>query len=208
MSTLTITTDTTLTEDYFNTTIIIAADGVTLDGNGHLIVGPSLDVDYVWDPNTEPNTDPYWMEKLDPTTGILLEGRTDVTVKNCRVTGFQYGFFLNGSDGNVIQGNAANDVGTGIWLLWSDGNTVEGNTAIDNEVFGFYILESSWNTFEANTANKNDHFGFWLIETSNVTFRDNMANGNYYGIEFDDSFGNIIQGNTANDNAYGFVLTR
>ncbi|UCH37531.1 MAG: hypothetical protein JSV76_07645, partial [Candidatus Bathyarchaeota archaeon] len=50
IATLTITTNTTLIKDYFNTTIIIGADDITLDGNGHWIIGPSPD--YIYDPET------------------------------------------------------------------------------------------------------------------------------------------------------------
>src|SRR3990170_3184815 len=41
MKPLIITTDTTLTEDYFGN-IVIGADNVTLDGDGHMIIGPGL----------------------------------------------------------------------------------------------------------------------------------------------------------------------
>ena len=228
IETLIITTDTTLTEDYFNTTIVIGADGVTLDGDGHTIVGPGLDVDFIGDPNMDTNKDPYWMEELNMPAGILLEGRTGVTVKNCRVTDFVYGFFLNGSSGNTLQGNTANNNRLGFMLDWSDGNILRGNTANNNELgfwlmrsdlnslaantannngIGFELIETYGNSFEANTANDNAHFGFWMMDTSNATLRDNTANGNNRGFEFSESFGNTLQGNTANNNINGFGLS-
>ncbi len=78
--TLTITADTTLTEDQ-NGNIIIAANDVTLDCNGHIVNGTGVG------------------------NGILLERRTNVTVKNCFVTNFERGFFLNNSVGNTFVKN-------------------------------------------------------------------------------------------------------
>jgi len=158
IETLIITTDTTLTEDYFNTTIVIGADGVTLDGDGHTIVGPGLDVDFIGDPNMDTNKDPYWMEELNVPAGILLEGRTGVTVKNCRVTDFVYGFFLNGSSGNTLQGNTANNNRLGFMLDWSDGNILRGNTANNNTHAGFHVtFSSSNNTLTGNIASNNEY---------------------------------------------------
>jgi parallel beta-helix repeat protein len=91
-----------------------------MDGNGHRIIGPSPDI-FICDPNTG---DVSW------TIGILLEGITGVTIKNCRVTGFGYGFFLNDSNRNTLQGNIAND----------------------NAFIGFVLSYSSDNTFRDNTA--------------------------------------------------------
>ena len=75
--TLTITTDTTLTEDHFGN-IVIAADGVTLDCAGFNVVGTGTG------------------------TGISVSGRTGVTVKNGNVRGFTtFGFavYNNGAGG-------------------------------------------------------------------------------------------------------------
>jgi parallel beta-helix repeat protein len=229
IETLIITTDTTLTEDYFNATIVIAADNVTLDGDGHMIIGPGR-CSRIWDPNMPSNEEELW------TTGILLEGGTGVTVKNCRVTGFGYGFLLNGSDGNTLQGNTANNNTNGFRLYESDGNSFKANTANNSRIgfslwasngnsfeantangntFGFSLWESSRNSFEANTANDNVDWGFFMWSMSDNTFRNNTANDNGgdnddYGHGFDlreSSFGNILQGNTANNNnGNGFAL--
>ena len=73
--TLTITSNTNLNEDHQGN-IVIAADGVTLDCQGHEVTGTGSG------------------------TGVLLNGRTGVTVKNCHVSGFLDGFGLfNASSG-------------------------------------------------------------------------------------------------------------
>ena len=192
IETLTITTDTTLTEDHFGN-IVIDADNVTLDGNGYMIIGPGSDT-WICDPNTG---------HFSLSTGILLEGRTGVTVKNCHVIGFQDGFFLYDSDGNTLKGNTAKDNafigfilssssnntllnntanhngdpdGTGFALEMSFGNTLTGNTAKDN-FQGFTLEETSGNIFEANTAKDNSHSGFTVGFSSNNTFfHNNLIN--------------------------------
>jgi len=190
IETLTITTDTTLTEDHFGE-IVIDADGVTLDGDGHMVIGPGPDI-FIWDPN---------MEDLSWPIGILIEGRTGVTVKNCHVTGFGDGFFLNDSDGNTLKANTANDNafigfilssssnnillnntangngdGAGFALERSFGNTLKGNTAKDNDQ-GFTLEESSGNIFEANMAKDNTRSGFTVGFSSNNTFfHNNLIN--------------------------------
>ena len=186
IETLTITTDTTLTENYFGQ-IIIGADGVTLDGNGHMIIGPSPGI-YICDPDI----------KWGVTIGILLEGRTGVTVKNCCVTGFGIGVYLSDSDENTLQGNTANDnawtgfvlssssnntllnntannsiEGTGFAVEISFGNTLKGNTANDNWR-GFSLEECDGNIFEGNTAKDNTESGFMVWGSSNIFFHNNL----------------------------------
>jgi parallel beta-helix repeat protein len=221
---LTITTDTTLTEDYFNTTIVIGADDITLDGNGHWIIGPGR-CSRIGDSNADPEMAPEM--EYNSTFGILLEGRTGVTIKNCCVTGFGNGLYLNGSNRNILQENTAYNNTDGFSLWESDGNTLTANTA-NNSVVGFSLWESDGNTLTANTAHdttfgfdltmsignileantaNNNKWGFTMFESSDTTFRDNAANSNDEGFAFQYSNENTLQGNTANNNNWhGFRL--
>jgi len=201
IETLTITTDTILTEDYFNTTIVIGADDITLDGNDHWIIGPSPD--YIYYPDTEdvmPNV----------TIGILLKGRTGVTIKNCRVTSFTFGFHLDSSNGNTLQENTATNNGDGFILWESDGNSLQGNTANDNVFGGFYLGSSSDNILRDNTANgsgDDPQSGFGLGRSFRNTFQGNTANDNLNGFGLEESDGNIFRGNTVNNNTLsGFMV--
>ncbi|MHA2428064.1 MAG: right-handed parallel beta-helix repeat-containing protein [Candidatus Hermodarchaeia archaeon] len=199
VTTLTITTDTILTEDYFNTTIVIGADDITLDGNGHWIIGPSPD--YIYDPDT-------W--DVNVTNGILLKGRTGVTIKNCRVTGFTFGFHLDSSNGNTLQENTATNNGDGFVLWESDGNSLQGNTANDYVFSGFALSSSSDNILRDNTANGSGDdlsAGFGLGRAFRNTFQRNTANDNEDGFTLEESDGNIFQGNTVNNNTRsGFMV--
>jgi len=83
-----ITMTTTLTADC-NGTIIIIADNITLDCAGFDVIGPGSG------------------------TGILLNLRTGVTVKNCNVESFVFGIALSNSDGNTLTDNTANSNNAG-----------------------------------------------------------------------------------------------
>ena len=210
--TLTITTNTTLSAD-FTGGIGIAADGITLDCAGHTVMGPGVAL--IFHPDGEPFV----------TTGILLEGRTNVTVKNCHVTGFGDGFWLDGSDGNTLQGNTADgnlfggfglsasndniltdntandiaeddDPGTGFYLGRSFGNTLQNNTANGNRV-GFSLEESSLNSLEANTANNNTRVGFQVGFSHENTLKGNAGcdNGDFDAIQDHTSTGNVWREN-------------
>src|SRR6202521_291340 len=74
--TLAVTTTTTLTADQQGS-ISIAADAVTLDCAGHRVAGPGF-------------------------AGIYISGQTGVTVKNCHVSGFQFGLFLDSASLNTL----------------------------------------------------------------------------------------------------------
>jgi len=114
-STLLVSSDTTLRIDHQGS-VEVEADDVTLDCAGHTISGPGTRAE-----------DEYGF------IGILLDGRTGVTVKNCRVSGFDYGILLTarlglGSDGNRLIDNAASEnFVDGIRVTESERNVLTGN---------------------------------------------------------------------------------
>jgi parallel beta-helix repeat protein len=183
--TLTVSTDTVLAENH-NGDVIIVADGVTLDCSGHRISGGGLNM------------------------GILLDGRTRVTVKNCHVSGFVHGIFLFQASNNVFTGNTANYNHFGFALAFSGANQFMGNIANHNTFAGFAPGASSGNAFTRNTANDNGRNLFEIhAGSANNTLTDNTANGNgVFGIALNSSSHNRIQSNVANRNASsGFSLT-
>ncbi|MDQ3256578.1 MAG: right-handed parallel beta-helix repeat-containing protein [Acidobacteriota bacterium] len=207
--TLTITTNTTLTEDHIGGTIIIAADNVTLNCAGHFVLGPP-----------ERNVD-----------GIRLDGRTGVTVENCRVAFFQRGISLTASHRNVFRRNqiynntAPHGVletggGEGFDLNGSSGNTFINNSVTNNRD-GFDLIDSDGNVFTRNEVTHNARNGFELDRSDNNVFVRNTANDNGLpidepnptppppfiatprgrnGFSLDFSGGNTFIGNTANRN--------
>lgn len=130
-----ITQDTTLTQDLGpcpGNGLIITADNVTLDLNGHTITGPHGSA---------------VQEQPGEAVGINLRQVSGVTVSNGEVHNFDAGVAMGGSSGNTVQGmnvhhninhsalgGAINDCnfGDGIALVNSSGNRIVGNRIADN----------------------------------------------------------------------------
>lgn len=129
----TITTDTKLTHDIGpcpGDGLLVTADGITLDLNGHTVSGANGDGDNV---------------------GIRLVMASGVTVRNGTVTGFDAGVELHQSHGNTIRqlvvrdnindfGSPPCDLGDGIVVGGSHGNVVEHNQVIHNGPYGGITL--------------------------------------------------------------------
>jgi parallel beta-helix repeat protein len=84
-----------------NDSIVVERDNIVVDGAGYTLQG----------------TGNY--------TGISLFERSNVTIKNAKITSFRHGIMLNMSSSNTIYGNtvAANNW-HGIWIHESSNNTV------------------------------------------------------------------------------------
>jgi len=167
--------------------LIIGADSITLDGNGHLIDGDGV------------GGSEY---------GIYLDNKEGVTIKNCNVQQFFYaGIYLcNGSNNNILIDNSANNEnGRGFFLFNnSNHNVLTNNTANNNRVHGIELEHSSNNVLTGNTANENNQFGIELYDSSNQNVLiDNIVKNNLWcGIWLASSFYNVLTDNTANNNHY------
>ena len=209
--TKTITTDTTLTEDH-DGNIVIDADNVTLDCDGHKVTGVGTGI------------------------GVLLvPGSQFVTVKNCHVSNFARGIFVDSiccwpkvALYNTFEKNTVEDNWQlGVGLSNSSFSTVVGNTAINN-FCGIQLFRSSQNTVTKNTAtggrygiclgNSRENMlteneavsarGFNLNSSSDNTLMGNTASGSNWGFLLEgSSSGNELKGNVAEDNIFdGFSL--
>ena len=209
MGQLIITTDTTLTENHFGN-LIIGADNITLDCAGFSVDGTGLGI----------------------SNGIALSGRQGVTVKNCQVTGFIHGFFLNDfcfantftmntATGNTLTGffvfqssrnhftmnTATGNDQDGFFLFFTDDNILTMNTAPDNDRIGFFVGNASGNILMDNTANGNDSHGFFLSAATGNTLTRNTATGNVIeGFFLVSSDGNTLRLNKATDNGEGIRI--
>jgi parallel beta-helix repeat protein len=90
--------------------ITIAANNIALDCNGFGIGGPA--------------------GAATQAVGVLALQRTNVTVRNCSISGFRYGVRLEGS-GHVVEDNRLdNNTSVGI-RVFGDGSIVRGNRVSD-----------------------------------------------------------------------------
>jgi len=137
--------------------------------------------------------------------GLLMDGKSGNTIKNCVVTGFLYGIRLCNSSNNTLINNTAdsNDHG-GIRLIDSSNNTLAENT-LSNNFAGISFSISPHNTLIGNNASNNDGWGIFLSGYNNTVI-NNTANSNHDGIYLS-SYNNTLTNNTANSNdEYGIYI--
>ena len=187
---LTITRDTTLTEDHYGN-VWFAADSVTLDCAGHSVFGPG--------------TAGPW-----PGVGIAAVTRTDVTIRNCHVQGFGHGISLStvrvfSLIGNTSSGNSS----IGIALYEVTNGALSRNVAAQNGWWGISGQNITDVQFSGNRASGNGYDGFRVFTpwpqvhyTAGLRFTSNTSTGN--GLDgFNLSAladGNTLTANVARDN--------
>jgi len=123
----TITENTVLDNDLSGCTnngIVIGADNITLDLNGHTVAGTAASGDQ---------------------GGVVLVGRTGVAVRNGTVRNFDVGVVIEGGSANTVEGvNAVDNIsfsgttnrgGDGIAILSSKNNRIAHNNTVNNGPF-------------------------------------------------------------------------
>jgi len=109
-------------------------------------------------------------------TGILIQGRSNVTIKNITVRAFSLGINLSDSLNNVIQANNVRDCEIGIGLFsFSSGNNVSGNNITAIKGYGIHIVSSSNNVLTRNNVRDNDG-GIRLLQCTNLAYHNNFIN--------------------------------
>lgn len=185
--------------------IIVGADGVTLDLNGHYVSGVGV--------------------PGDGTVGVLVEGRKGVTVTNGTVRDFDAGVAIEGGANHTIDAiTARNNVG-GALSPYGDGIAINNatNTLVVNSVaqrngpfsgIGLFGTSSN-NTIQGNTVVDNDlssmDDGIRLEPgTSHNTVVGNVVRRN--GLDgiavFARSTHNYVAGNVVEDNGFHMALHR
>ena len=177
---ITIMTTTTLKTD-FTGQIVIGADGIDVNCDGHTISGVST------------------ASTASPNSGILLNGRSGVTIENCHVANFYIGFQLVSSNGTTLTADSATGNGFGFLLSSSNNNLLSGDTATGNKLDGFLLQSSGNNNLLGDTANGNSGSGFRLVSSSNNNLQKNTASNNsVYGFALTSSSNNnSVIGNSA-----------
>ncbi|MEM4347591.1 MAG: NosD domain-containing protein [Candidatus Altiarchaeota archaeon] len=156
------------------------------DCQGHKIDGDDLEIDY----------------------GIYLSAKDNNTIKNCVITDFYHGIFLNFSSNITLSNiNTSSHTQYGVFLLHSIGNLLANLTANSNSQNGVYMRSSSQNTLVDLTANSNSQNGVYLYNSVNNTLFTITANSNSQnGIYLYNSSHNQLSNSTVSLNSYGLYL--
>lgn len=136
--------------------IVIMADNVTLDCNGSTFIGDGTGV------------------------GILVQNKKSVTIRNCKVRGFDVGLYVVGGknfvfEKNDFSGNYVDDnydiehlkpiPHGGMVLNGIQSSRVQGNTSNGN-IIGIQVLNSSKIRVQQNTTSRNRGWGIYLFGTT------------------------------------------
>lgn len=144
-----ITADTVLDSD-ISEGLVIESDGVTIDCDGHTIRG------------------------IGEGVGILLLGRSGVTVTNCRLVNFDAGIHMVGGSDNSLLDCSVSGASVGILLSETSGNTVVGADLNANGTGLAIMGGASANTITDSTASGSGSDGFAAFDAGpdNVLLRN------------------------------------
>jgi parallel beta-helix repeat protein len=164
-----ITKDTTLPPNgVYRQAVIIAGSNLTFDCSGSTFIGEGIGV------------------------GILVQNRSSVTIRNCKVRGFDVGTYVLGGknfvferndfSGNYVSDNSAiEDLKPiphgGMILNGVQNSRLQGNTSNGN-VAGIQILNSSKMRVLQNTTSRNRGWGIYLFGTTSSSIYTNTVEYN------------------------------
>ena len=129
----------------------ITANGITLDGAGHSVIGDDGTGDY----------------------GIYASGRNGLVIKNINISRFEIGVYLVSSSNNSLLVNVTvNSNSHGITLSAGLNHSIVNSTTNSNTNYGIYLLLSSNNTYIIDS-----YFENYSFETpgSLVNFKNSTA---------------------------------
>jgi len=159
-----LTSDITTTENCF----IITADGITLDGNGHKIIGDASGI----------------LGDLLGDYGVYIISSTGVTVQNMDISYFIYGIQIESSNENTVKNSYIHQINKyGVEL---DGSGGSSNNLVYNNYFyqsqnGVHSLpsDSNYNTVTLNTFHDSDHEQVHWHDTNgnNLAYNNNILDG-------------------------------
>ncbi len=162
--------------------ISIDADNITLNCNNIALSGGGR--------NNEP--------------GILINGRTNITLDNCTVSGFFTGITAKNSSIIVINGGnfSGNSYGSPVSRSQGTQNSPVENLGDQNQNTGGGIqFENVADATITNAAANNAVAGIILLNSTRTTVSGgNFSNNSGWGIKLKSSTNNTIEGITANNN--------
>ena len=145
------------------------------------------------------------------TKGIILSGRTNVTIKSIRIKNFSAGIQVlsNSNNNSIFENTITNCSWGGIYLGSSSGNSINGNNVTDNFT-GIALGDSPNNSIGENTVANCSHYGIdlYLSPGSSVSGNNMTANG-VRALRLASSSNCSVNGNimAATSNGYGIEVT-
>ena len=199
----TISTNTTLNHDLVNCPdngLVVGADNITLDLNGHTIDGDGVLSD----------CPPENVDMCD--LGVNnTAGHHGITVRGGSISDFTHGVLDEGSH-NVMRGlSVSNSFGSGIALLNAQNDRVTGSFLHDNgltqDAQGIVVAFGSGNQFDANLASNNGDAGIATFASNDNRVTGNSVVGNRFaGVVMGEGTGNQATGNHIAGSPTGVII--
>lgn len=170
----------TFTDNIYES-IVIQRDSIIIDGNNFTVRGTGTGI------------------------GLNLINRTNVTVRNIRVTDFKDGIRLRSSFGNTLDNNIViNNTNWGIEVGNSSNNIIIGNTVIESLV-GIPLSNSTHNTIIRNTVTNNFEGIYTWNLSRNIIIGNIVTDNAATGIVLRRSSNNNISGNIVDSNYWNGI---
>ena len=160
--------------------LVIGADGITVNLNGHTVRGDRV-------PGASA-----------PDAGIRVQGRHGVTITGGTIRDFDRGVSVNGGSGNrIARVTGSGNSKSAIAVIASSGNVISANVTHDNDV-GIFLSGSAGDRVQGNTSYRNEQ-GITLEDAADSNdVSGNRVTGDGDGLVIAAS-GNRITGNFVSD---------
>ena len=169
----TITADTALHSDLLNCPgngIVIGADHITLNLNGHTLAGVGVSSTCARDQNCDAGVD-------------NLAGHDGVTIVGGTIQGFRFGINARGVEDNTVKEvSASHNTVLGVFVRSSTDAVIERTSVSGNGINGLVLDTSQGSVLRGNSVTGSHGYGIFLFNVNNSVVQDNTLEGNDHGI--------------------------
>jgi parallel beta-helix repeat protein len=181
----------TLTGDIYNTTLEIQKTGAVLDGAGFTMSGNTSGV------------------------GLIVNGTSNIALKNLTLTSFRIGIQVEQSSDDVILANTITNCEDGLLLNYANNIQITNNKITANSQTAIVLYSFSCDNQIVNNLIDSNGNGFWceFPGTFNGTndgtkiVGNNITNNVGIAVLIRGSANNLIQGNNITGNQYGIGIS-